>query len=417
MSTVTGSTESTDFADEALQAEPRLRLATRFERGEQFLPFAQHDLDESEFQEIRETLTADWQQAGSKSRQFEDEFAQHIGVQHAIAVNSSTAALHLSLEALGIGRGDEVITTPYTFATTGEVIQYFDARPVFVDIEPDGLTIDPNLLEAAITERTKAILPVHIAGQPAEMDRITAIAKRRGLSVIEDATHAFPAKYNGTTIGRFSTATCFGVGSSVPGGAGAGGMICTDNDGLAARCRMTRDHGIQREDSTGPRAGGNWFYEILMPGYDYKMSDITAAVGIGQLRKADRMWRRRREIAMTYNAVLSGLAELQTPSDRADCQHAWQLYLLRINRRHLKIDRAEFLEQLRRRNIGGSVHFIPLHLHPYYRGTYGYAPEHFPVANSEFEREVSLPIYSKLTDDDVQRVLDAVVDIVEKNRR
>lgn len=382
-----------------------------------FLPFALPDIDETELAEVREALLSGWVTTGPKTRQFEAEFAQAVGAKHAIAVNSCTAAMHLALEAIGLARGDEVITTPYTFAATAEVIRYFDARPVLVDICPDDFNLNPDLLEAAITPRTKAIIPIHIAGLPADLDAIQAVAQKHGLAVIEDAAHAFPTSYKGRMIGQISDFTCFSFYATKTITTGEGGMICTDNDAWAERCRIMALHGISKDAWKRYTAEGSWYYEIIAPGYKYNLTDVAAAMGLAQLRKADRMWGRRREIAQMYNHAFADHPALQIPTDRPDCQHAWHLYMLRLHPEQLAIDRAEFVVKLKEHNIGSSVHFIPLHLHPYYRDTYGYQPEQFPAAYQQFQREISLPIYSKMSNNDVQRVIQAVLTIAESVHR
>jgi dTDP-4-amino-4,6-dideoxygalactose transaminase len=324
--------------------------------------------------------------------------------------------MHLALEAIGLQRGDEVITTPYTFAATAEVIRYFDARPVLVDVDPRCLNLRADLLEAAVTERTRAIIPVHIAGLPADLDAIHEVAWRHYLPVIEDAAHAFPTQYKGRMIGSLSDFTCFSFYATKTLTTGEGGMICTQDDALAERCRIMALHGISKDAWKRYTAEGSWYYEIVAPGYKYNMTDVAAAMGLAQLRKAERMWRRRQEIAERYTAAFSARPEFETPHDRPDCQHAWHLYMLRLHLQHLRIDRAQFMEELRARKIGGSVHFIPLHLHPYYRSTYGYRPEDYPVALREYRRELSLPIYSKMSDEDVQGVIDAVTEIADLAR-
>ncbi len=384
---------------------------------ENFLPFALPDLDESEFAEIREALNSGWVTTGPKTKQFESEFAAVVGAKHAIAVNSCTAAMHLALEAIGLKQGDEVITTPYTFAATAEVIRYFDARPVLVDVEPEFFNIDPARIEPALTERTKAILPVHIAGLPAELARVHEIAKLRGIPVIEDAAHAFPSQYRGKMVGALSDVTCFSFYATKTITTGEGGMICTENDALAERCRIMALHGISKDAWKRYTAEGSWFYEIIAPGYKYNMTDVAAAMGLAQLRKARKMYERRKEIAQIYHRAFSPIGELQIPGDRTDAQHAWHLYMHRLNLDRLRINRAEFMEELKKRNIGASVHFIPLHVHPYYRDTFGYRPQDLPVAYREYMREVSLPIFSKMSGDDVQSVVDAVTAIVVSNRR
>ncbi|MBA3471288.1 MAG: DegT/DnrJ/EryC1/StrS family aminotransferase [Herpetosiphonaceae bacterium] len=375
------------------------------------------DIDSSELEEIRESLESGWITTGPKVRQFEAAFAAAVGAKHAIAVNSCTAAMHLALEAAGLQRGDEVITTPYTFAATAEVVRYFDARPVFVDVDPLTFNIRPDLIEAAITERTRAIIVVDIGGMPVDLDPIMEIAERHGLAVIEDAAHTFPAAYKGRPIGSISHATCFSFYATKTITTGEGGMITTDDDAWAERCRIMSLHGISKDAWKRYTAEGSWYYEIIAPGYKYNMTDVAAAMGVAQLRKAERMRERRQEIARRYHEAFGGMAELELPSDNPECLHAWHLYMLRLNLDLLTIDRAVVAEQLKARNIGVSVHFIPLHLHPYYRETYGYAPEDFPVSYAEYQREISLPIYSKMSDQDVSDVIEAVTGIVASHRQ
>ena len=383
---------------------------------EHFLPFALPDTDESEIAEIREALNSGWVTTGPKTKKFESEFAAAVGAKHAVAVNSCTAAMHLALDAIGLKRGDEVVTTPYTFAATAEVIRYFDARPVFVDIEPGFLNIDPARIERALTPRTRAIMPVHIAGIPAELDAVHDIARRHGIPVIEDAAHAFPSKYRGRLVGALSDMTCFSFYATKTITTGEGGMICTESDALAERCRIMALHGISKDAWKRYTAEGSWYYEIIAPGYKYNMTDVAAAMGLAQLRKAEAMYRKRKEIASAYTAAFSVIPELQVPGDRADAQHAWHLYMLRLNLERLRINRARFMEEMKKHNIGASVHFIPLHIHPYYRDTFGYRETDLPVAYREYMREVSLPIFSKMSADDVTSVIDAVSGIIAANR-
>jgi dTDP-4-amino-4,6-dideoxygalactose transaminase len=385
-----------------------------------YLPFALPDIDETELAQVKECFESGWITTGPKTQQFEREFAALVGAKHAIAVNSCTAAMHLSLEAIGLAPGDEVITSPYTFAATAEVIRYFGAQPVFVDISAGCLNISPDAIEAAITPRTKAIMPIHIAGLPAAMNTIRDIASRHNLAIVEDAAHAFPAKYKGrmigaplfpegSTIGHF---TCFSFYATKTITTGEGGMICTDNDEFADRCRMMALHGISRGAWKRYTANGSWAYEIIAPGYKYNLTDIAAGMGIAQLAKAERMRLRREEIAQQYDRAFRKCASLQIPVNRVDCQHAWHLYTLRLNLDHWSIDRAAVVAELKQQNIGVSVHFIPLHIHPYYRDTYGYVPEDFPIAHREYLRVISLPIYSKMSDRDVDDVIEAVLNTI-----
>lgn len=394
------------------------------------MPFALPDVDHIELQQIKEALDSGWVTTGPKTKQFEAEFAATVGARHAVAVNSCTAAMHLALEAIGLKRGDEVIVPAYTFAASAEVVRYFDAKPVLVDVEPCCLNIDPAQIEAAISPRTRAIISVHIAGFPAEMDAIVAIAAQYGLAIIEDAAHAFPTKYKGRLIGARPPAptthqasspiphlACFSFYATKTLTTGEGGMICTDDDALAERCRIMALHGISKDAWKRYTAEGSWYYEIIAPGYKYNMTDIAAGMGLAQLTKAERMALRRQEIAQHYNKVFSTMPHLQVPHDRNDYQHAWHLYMLRLNLDQWRIDRAQFNEEMKQRNIGTSVHFIPLHIHPYYRETYGYQPEDYPTAYREYLREVSLPIYSKMSERDVQDVIDAVLDIITQYGR
>ena len=386
-------------------------------RRDSFLPFALPDVGQEELSEIHEVLTSGWLTVGPKTHRFEAAFAAAVGARYAVAVNSCTAAMHLALEAVGLRDGDEVITTPYTFAATAEVIRYFNARPVFVDIEPATFNVDTSLLESAITKRTRAIIPIHIAGLPANLDAVYACATRHGLAVIEDAAHAFPATYNGRPIGAATSngqkaAVCFSFYATKTITTGEGGMVCTDDAELAERCRIMALHGISKDAWKRYTAEGNWYYEIVAPGYKYNMTDVAAAMGLAQLRRASPMQQRRRQIADRYNEAFAAFPELEIPYDDTCHQHAWHLYMLRLNPARLHLDRAGFIKALKERNIGASVHFIPLHLHPYYRRTYGFHPEDFPVALREYRREVSLPIYSAMSDQDVQDVIDAVLDII-----
>lgn len=383
----------------------------------EFLPFARPDIDEDEIREVTDTLRSGWMTTGPKTRQFEAAFASAVGAKHAIAVNSCTAALHLALEAAHVERGDEVITTPYTFAASAEVIRYFDAKPVLVDIDPLTFNIRPDLIEAAVTPRTKAIIPVHMAGVSADLDPIIDVARRHELAVIEDAAHSFPTRYKGRTIGSVGDFTCFSFYATKTIATGEGGMITTDDDAHADRCRVMSLHGISKDAWKRYTAEGSWYYEIVAPGFKYNLTDIAAALGLAQLRKAERMWKRREAIARRYDEALSAIDALQIPSTPEYSTHAWHLYMLRLNLDRLTIDRAAFVEELKRRQIGVSVHFIPLHVHPYYRELYGYQPNDFPAAYGEYMREISLPIYSKMTDEDVDRVIEAVTDIAVSNRR
>jgi perosamine synthetase len=374
-------------------------------------------IEADEIQSVVETLKSGWLTTGQKTKRFEADFTQYIGCQHAVAVNSGTAALHLALDAVGIQEGDEVIVPTMTFTATAEVVLYFKAKPVLVDCEADTFNIDPVDIEGKITSRTKAIIPVHMAGQSCDMDRIMEIARRHKLKLIEDAAHALPTRYGGKMIGTIGDITCFSFYVTKPISTGEGGMAVTDNSDWAERMRIMSLHGISKDAWKRYTNEGSWFYEVHYPGFKYNLTDIAAALGIEQLKKCDRFWLTRQQIAAAYDAAFANLPEVQRPVCMPNSQHAWHLYIIQLETERLRIDRAEFITALKDRGIGTSVHFIPLHLHPYYRDTFGYKPEDFPIANSVFDRIISLPIYPAMSEQSVQRVIDAVNEVVEKNRR
>ncbi|MBX6365252.1 MAG: DegT/DnrJ/EryC1/StrS aminotransferase family protein [Gemmatimonadetes bacterium] len=391
-----------------------VRSATR--ARETFLPFAPPMVGEEEIQEVAETLRSPWISTGPKTQRFELEFGRYLGAPGALALNSCTAALHTALVTLKIGPGDEVITTPITFAASVNVIEHVGARPVLVDVEPDTLNLDPVKVEAAITPRARAILPVHFAGHPVDLDPILEIAHQHGLAVVEDAAHAFPARYRGRPIGSGSNPTAFSFYATKNLTTGEGGMLTGEPEFLN-RARIVSMHGMSRDAWRRYDKGGSWRYEVLLPGFKYNMSDIQASLGLCQLRRIDDFQRRRREVVAQYQQAFSGHDALEVPIERPDVEHAWHLYVLRLRPDVLRIDRDRVIEELRVRNIGTSVHFIPVHLHPYVRDKYGYRPNAFPVAYSNYLRMLSLPLYPKLTDRDVADVIRAVLDVVEAHRR
>ncbi len=382
-----------------------------------FLPFHAPDIGEEEITEVVEVLRSGWLTTGTKAKQFENKFAAMVGARHAIAVNSCTAALHLALESIGVREGDEVIVPTMTFAATAEVVTYLKAKPVLVDCTPDTLNISPEGIEQAITPRTKAIVPVHFAGHPCEMSRIHALARAHNLAVVEDAAHALPARYRGKMIGGLSELTCFSFYATKNITTGEGGMVTTDDSDLAARVRMMSLHGLSRDAWSRYTAKGSWSYEILSPGFKYNLTDIASALGLAQLAKSERFWKARDRLAALYRDGFRDVPEIICPSAAAHVQHAWHLYVIRLDIEGLRIDRNEFIAQMQRAGVGCSVHFIPLHLHPYYRDSYGHQPMDFPTAQDAFERIVSLPLYPKMTDGDIQRVITVVRGIVKGNRR
>lgn len=383
-----------------------------------FLPFALSDIGDEEIEEVVQVLKSGWITTGPKVREFEENFARFIGSKHAIAVNSGTAALHLALEAIGLKEHDQVIMPPLTFAATAEVVCYFGAKPVFVDIDERTMNLDADKLEEHLmnhdNDELKAVIPVHYGGLPCKMDRIIKIAQRYGLRVIEDAAHAFPVKYQGRMIGTIGDATCFSFYATKPITTAEGGMLTTDDDTIAERTRMMRLHGMSKDAWMRYTAEGSWYYEILSPGFKYNLTDIAAAMGLVQLKRVYEMMEKRRQIAHLYTDAFKDLPEIETPY--ASENHAWHLYVIRLRKERLEIDRNQFMEQLRMKGIGTSVHFIPLHTHPYYRNKYHYQPEDYPISNQVYKQIISLPIYSKMSFDDVYRVVDAVKEVTEKNR-
>lgn len=383
----------------------------------QFLPFHVPEIAEDEIQAVVETLRSGWLTTGAKVRQLEEDFARYVGCQHAVAVNSGTAALHLALEAVGITEGDEVLVPTMTFAATAEVVLYLKAKPVLVDCQRDTLNVDPEQIMKAMTRRAKAIVPVHMGGQACEMDRILEIARDYRLKVIEDAAHALPTWYQGKLVGTIGDITCFSFYATKTITTGEGGIATTENPEWAERMRIMSLHGISKDAWKRYTAEGSWYYEILYPGYKYNMTDVAAAMGIQQLKKCHRFWEIRQRYASLYHQGLRDVPEITIPYVADGGQHAWHLYVIQLNPERLRIDRNEFIKLLNQQHIGASVHFIPLHLHPYYRNTFGYCPEDYPNASAAFERIVSLPIYPRMTEADIQDVIEAVRDIVSHYRR
>jgi len=381
-----------------------------------FLPFSPPFIGEEEIAEVVDTLRTDWITTGPKTKQFESDFAQFVGAPDALAVSSATDAMQVALAALGTGPGDEIITTTMTFCSTVHVIEHLGARPVLVDVEPDTLCIDPKAVERAVTSRTKGVLPVHIYGHPCDLDPLLDLAGARKLFVLEDAAHSLPARYKGRMVGTIGTATAFSFYATKNMTTGEGGMLTGDPD-LIARARMWSLHGMSRDAYKRYSSEGSWFYEVVLPGFKCNMTDIQASLGLQQLKKLPRFQDRRRQVVQRYQSELGGLPELETPTERADVESAWHIYPLRLNLEALRIGRSQFIEELRTRNIGASVHFIPVHVHPYYREKYGYSIHDFPVAAANYERLVSLPLHPRLSDDDVDDVIEAVRDIVESFRR
>ena len=383
-------------------------------RRSTFLPFSTPTIGEEEIREVVDTLRSRWITTGPKAKRFESEFATYLQAPGALALSSCTAALHTALKTLGIGPGDEVITTPMTFTATVNVIEHVGAQPVLADVEPDTLNIDAGEVEAAITPRTRAILPVHYAGHPVDLDALRALARVYRLAIIEDAAHALPARYKGQLIGGGGNPVAFSFYAIKNLTTAEGGMLTADPEFLA-QARVVSLHGMSRDAWKRYDQGGGWFYEVVLPGFKYNMTDIQAALGLCQLRKLEQFQRRRREIVSQYNRAFLDEPALELPVTRPEVEHAWHLYALRLRLEALTISRDRFIEELAERNIGTSVHFIPIHLHPYYRDRYGFTPASFPVACSNYQRLLSLPLNPALTDQDVSDVIEGVLDVLRNH--
>jgi perosamine synthetase len=381
------------------------------------VPFHLPSIGEGEIAEVVETLRSGWLTSGPRVARFESAFAGVVEARHAVALNSGTAALHLALEAVGVERGDEVIIPTYTFAATGEVVTYLGARPVLVDCRPDTLNIDAGTIEPYLSTRTKAIIPVHIAGQACDMDPILDLARRRGLHVIEDAAHALPTTYRGRMVGSIGDLTAFSFYATKTITTGEGGMVTTERDDYAKRMKRMSLHGLSGDAWDRYSDRGHWYYEVEEFGFKYNLTDLAAALGIRQLHRVGEFHERRRRIAETYTAAFADLDSCMTPGEASYGTHAWHLYILRLNLSALKIGRNEVITTLRDRGVATSVHFMPLHLHPVYRKTFGYRPGQFPAAESAFTAAISLPIYPRLSDEDVHHVIDVVRETLREVRR
>lgn len=379
-----------------------------------FLPFALPDIGEDEINEVVNALRSGWITTGPKTKQFEADFSEFLGGGvESISVNSATAGLHLALEACGITEGDEVITTTYTFTATAEVIRYLGAHPVFIDIDPKTFNIDPSKIEAKITAKTKAIIPVHFAGSPCDMNAIHQIAKKYNLKVIEDAAHALPTLYKDKLIGTLqSDVTVFSFYATKTITTGEGGMIVTRDPAIANRCKIMRLHGINRDafdryTSTTP----SWYYEIVAPGFKYNLTDIASCIGIHQLKKARVFQEKRQSMAYRYIEEFKDLDLILPEKAPAGDLHAWHLFVIQLGP-SVQVSRQDFIQKMAAQKIGTSVHFIPLHLQPYWKNTYNLKSEDFPCAEKNYNRAISLPLYTKMTEKDISKVVQAVKNIL-----
>ena len=397
-----------------------------------FLPFCLPTIGEEEIAEVVDSLRSGWVTTGPKTKQFEDQFRAYVGATHAIAVSSCTAGLHVALSALGVGPGDEVIVPTLTFCATANVVVHLGARPVLVDVGED-FNVRPEAIEKAITPRTKAIMPVHFAGQACDLEPIYQIASRHNLPVVEDAAHAIGASYRGQKIGSdalprsalagsvgrpgFMRATVFSFYATKNMTTGEGGMITTADDQLAERMRLLVLHGMSKDAWKRYTSAGSWYYEVIVPGYKNNMTDIQASLGIHQLRKLDGFIETRQRYTRLYDEAFAHVPEIERPIIHSDRDHIYHLYVIRLCLEGLKLDRAQFIDALRARNIGSSVHFIPVHLHPFYRDTFGYKQGDLPNAEQLYTRILSLPLFPRMTEGDVHEVIEAVENIIGENQK
>lgn len=380
----------------------------------EFLPFSPPSIGDEERDEVMDTLRSGWITTGPKTKAFEAKLAAYLGAPGLVALNSCTAGLHVGLVALGVGPGDEVIVPSMTFCATANVVEHVGARPVIVDVSSDTLNLDPEAVRRAITPRTKAILPVHYAGHPVDLDAIFGLAREHGLLVLEDAAHAIPAKYKGVMVGSRTNLAAFSFYATKNLTTVEGGCLTGDAE-LVERARIIGHHGMNRDAWKRFDKSGSWYYEVILPGFKYNMTDVQAAIGLHQLSRLEAFQRRRREIVAAYAQGLGDLDALQLPVERPEVESSWHLYVVRLNLEHLGIDRNAFIEELKARNIGTSVHYLPVHMHPFYRDKYGYRPDDCPVAADAFARMLTLPLHPGLSDQDVVDVVEAVRDVIASN--
>jgi len=387
-----------------------------------FLPFARPSITDREKAAVLEVLDSGWLTTGPRTKAFEAAFAEFVGAPHAVALNSATAALHLALEALGVGEGDEVIVPTWTFAASAEVVAYLRGRVVLVDVDPVTLSITPEIALAAVTPRTKAVIAVHFAGREHQIDRLVAALEPLGIPVVEDAAHALPSRIErlggrlAGTIGRVGAYSFYATKTITTG---EGGMLVTADEALANRARQMSLHGISRDAWKRYAAGGSWYYEVEDAGFKDNMTDIAAALGLVQLSRADKLLTARRALVAAYRAGFAAagvLDVLDLPEDAADGSHAWHLFVVRLHLDALTLDRAAVIDALSARGIGTSVHFIPLHKHPYHRRVGGWTPQQFPVAEREYPRAISLPLWPGMTDVDTDRVVEGLATILDGAR-
>ena len=386
-------------------------------RWPEFLPFHRPYMGEEEIAEVIDTLKSGWLTMGPKTQKFEQKFAQMVGAEHAVAVSSCTAALHLALASLGIGPGDEVITSPYTFSATVATILYTGATPVLVDTLEDYPNIDPAAVRAAVTPRTRAIVPVHFAGAPCDLDALAAIADECGAALIEDAAHALPAAYKGRKIGSIGRAAAFSLYAGKNITTGEGGVLTTNDGTLVDSLRRKRLHGISRDAWKRYTAEGTWYYQVEELGFKYNMTDINAAIGLHQLDRLDEFHRRRLTLVALYDELLAEVPGVIRPRPPLDGECSWHLYVVGIDESRVRIGRNEVIDALRADNIGTSVHFIPIHHHSFYQRSLGCKKDQFPNATRHYERAISLPLFPTMQPAEVRGVAASLARIVGENLR
>ncbi|MBV6512838.1 MAG: UDP-4-amino-4-deoxy-L-arabinose--oxoglutarate aminotransferase [Ignavibacteriaceae bacterium] len=383
----------------------------------EYIHFHRPYMDDEEIHEVADTIRSGWLSVGPKTLLFEERFREYIGSKYAAVVNSWTAAGHLALEAIGLKEGDEVIIPTFTFPATAEIICYFKAKPVLVDIHPDSMNMDVSQIESRITSKTRAIIPVHYGGLPCDMDEINQIAKKYNLTVIEDAAHALPSWYKGKKVGTLSDITCFSFYATKTLATGEGGMVCSDNEDIQKRVSVMRLHGIDRNVWNRYANAGSWYFEVIAPGYKYNFTDIHAALGIVQLRKLEEMWTARKRITGIYDKGFTNNELLTLPKHFPDRESSYHLYAVRVNQDALSVSRDQIIQELKEEGIGTSMHFIPVHRHPFYRDTFKLDLKDYPHAEHAYHTVITLPIYPGLSDKNIERVIETVSRILQKHKK
>ena len=383
----------------------------------EFLPYGHQWIDEEDITAVTEVLRTDWITQGPKVDEFERMVAEYCGAKYAVAVSSGTAALHAACAVAGLSEGDKAITTPITFSATANAIVYCGGKPVFADIEENTLNIDPKEIGKKLSTKTRAILPIDFAGYPADIDEIKALAEERRLTVIEDATHALGAEYKGKRIGSLSDMTIFSFHPVKHITTGEGGMVLTNSEEFCEKLKIFRHHGITRDRGKLSKDEGPWYYEIHNPGYNLRITDFQCALGISQMKKLDGFIQRRREIATRYNEAFAGVEEIITPVEKDYVKAVYHIYVIQLRLEKLKVGRREIFEALRAENIGGNVHYIPLHFQPFYQREFGYKKGDYPKAERYYERAITLPIFPKMSDEDIEDVIEAVRKVIGYYRK